>query len=217
MPAQRLHFVRHGEVFNPNRVLYGRIPGFGLSELGHGMARAAAEALRAAETPVTRLVVSPLQRTRESSVPWQELFGLEPSFDERVIEPWNHFEGYRMGPRAMLQKPSLIWRLRNPKLPTWGEPYREIEARMRELALDLWQSTPSGDAVVVSHQLPIWTLYRSAAGLELPHDPRTRRCSLSSVTSFEVQDGRLVPVDYREPGLEHAALASAPVTDGGAV
>ncbi|HBB39292.1 MAG TPA: histidine phosphatase family protein, partial [Candidatus Aquiluna sp.] len=38
-------------------------------------------------------------------------------------------------------------------------------------------------------------------------------CSLSSITSFEVVDGKLVEVDYREPGIQHAANA----VDGGAV
>jgi hypothetical protein len=44
--------------------------------------------------------------------------------------------------------------------------------------------------------------YLSASGLRLPHNPRNRRCSLSSITSFEVENGKLVPVDYREPGMK---------------
>jgi broad specificity phosphatase PhoE len=88
---------------------------------------------------------------------------------------------------------------------------------MTDAALSAWDSVDSGDVVVVSHQLPIWMLYRSSQGLALPHDPRKRRCSLSSITSFEVVDGKLVEVDYREPGLELAARLSESAKDGGAV
>jgi broad specificity phosphatase PhoE len=77
---------------------------------------------------------------------------------------------------------------------------------MTGAALAGWESVDSGDVVFVSHQLPIWMTYRSAQGLSLPHNPRNRRCSLSSITSFDVVGGKLVPVDYREPGLRHAGL-----------
>lgn len=201
MPASQLHFVRHGEVHNPERVLYGRLPDFGLSDRGHRMARAAAEGFRERGIEVTRLKVSPLQRTRESALPWQELYGLTPEIEPGVIEPWNHFEGYRMGPRALLKNPFLVRHLYNPKRPSWGEPYQEIAKRMHAVAQKLWHSTESGHAVVVSHQLPIWMLYSLSAGLKLPHDPRARRCDLSSITSFEMRDGLLVPVDYKEVSL----------------
>lgn len=89
----------------------------------------------------------------------------------------------------------------------------EIADRMTSAALDAWRDADGGDVVIVSHQLPIWMLYRSSAGLRLPHDPRSRRCSLSSITSFEVVDGKLREVSYLEPGLKMAANA----VDGGAV
>ncbi len=205
MPATRLHFVRHGEVHNPRGVLYGRLPEFGLSERGHQMAAAAAKSLFEEGIEVARLRVSPLQRTQESARPWAELYGLEPELEPRVIEPWNKFEGYRMGPRALLANPTLARHLMNPRRPSWGEPYVEIADRMRAAAEDLYNSTESGHAVVVSHQLPIWMLYSQAAGLALPHDPRSRRCNLSSITSFDMVNGLLVPVDYREVDLSKVA------------
>lgn len=217
MPASRLHLVRHGEVFNPNGVLYERIEGFGLSDLGHQMAMAAAEKLASENRNITKLFASPLQRTKESARPIESQFGLQLSEEPRVIEPWNRFAGLRVGPRALLVKPSIALNLYNPLQPSWGEPYKQIAARMQEAALDAWNSTESGDVVIVSHQLPIWMLYRSTQGLYLPHNPKDRRCSLSSITSFEVIDGKLVEVDYREPGIELAKQLSAKAVDGGAV
>ena len=52
MPAQQIHLVRHGEVHNPDHVLYGRLEGFGLSELGHRMAASSAAMLQAQGAPV---------------------------------------------------------------------------------------------------------------------------------------------------------------------
>lgn len=213
MPAFRLHLVRHGEVFNPEGVLYERIDGFKLSETGHLMAAAAASELLAQGRQVTRLLASPLLRAQQSAAPIAQAFGLKIETEPRVIEPWNRFKGLAMGPKALWKRPSLLLSLFNPSQPSWGEPFVEIANRMIDATLEAWQDTPEGDVVIVSHQLPIWMLYRSSEGLKLPHDPRQRRCSLSSITSFEVAEGRLQAVEYSEPGLVLAANA----VDGGAV
>lgn len=217
MPANRLHFVRHGEVFNPQGVLYERIPGFHLSDLGHEMAAAAAAQLASENRQIVKLLASPLQRTQESAAPLAKTFGLDIEHEPRVIEPWNKFAGHKMGGGSVLKKPSLALHLYNPQKPSWGEPYKEVAQRMTDAALHAWDSVDAGDVVFVSHQLPIWMLYRSSQGLALPHDPRSRRCSLSSITSFEVVDGKLVELDYREPGLELANAKSLKAKDGGAV
>lgn len=201
MPASRLHFVRHGEVFNPKGLLYERLDGFPLSDRGHQMAAAAAEELKSMVIDPKKLLVSPLERTRQSAAPVAKEFGLELEIEERIIEPWNKLKGYPMGAKALVANPGLAIHLYNPGRPSWGEPYREIADRMTEAALDAWENTSEGDVVFVSHQLPIWMTYRSAMGLRLPHNPQSRRCSLSSITSFEVDSGRLLPVDYREPGM----------------
>lgn len=197
MPAERLHLVRHGEVHNPDRVLYERIPGFGISDAGRGMARAAAEHVASLDRAVTRLVCSPLQRTRESAEPFAAQFGVETETDERVIEPWNAFAGRRLK-RAVLNP--LNWRrLVRPATPSWGEPFASVAARMVEAMADAWESVESGDVVIVSHQSPIWIAHLAVAGEKLAHSPTTRRCALSSVTSFERQGGSFREVAYAEP------------------
>lgn len=201
--------MRHGEVDNPRRVLYGRLPGYGLSDAGHRMARQAAEYVHGLDRPVTTLICSPLQRTQESSRPFTELFGLEPVIDERVIEPTNVFEGKQMA-KALVNP--WNWRhLRRPALPSWGEAYAEVIARMNQAMTQAWETADGGDVVIVSHQLPIWITHLAVAGLPSRHDPRERRCALSSVTSFEMPDAKWAEVAYAEP----ASLSGA--TDVGAV
>ncbi|MCS0499739.1 histidine phosphatase family protein [Protaetiibacter mangrovi] len=198
MPADLVHLVRHGEVFNPDRVLYGRLPGFGLSELGHRMAAMAAVSF--ADRPVTALVASPLQRTRESAAPWAARFGLEPRIDERLIEPANRFEGtnVRRGLRDPRNWPYLV----GPWRPTWGEAFTSIRTRMMAAVAQAYAETDGGDAVLVTHQLPIWMVARTVARKPLAHDPRTRRCALSSITTLAWRDGAFVEVDYQEPAAE---------------
>ena len=211
MPADLIHLVRHGEVFNPQHVLYGRIPGFGLSELGTLMAKEAADAkLR---HPIARLYASPLQRTQESAAPWSKNFGLEINTDERLIEPWNLFEGTAGFGAKALRDPRLWPKLRNPFKPSWGEPYSSIAARMRSVMADAWSEAESGEVVLVSHQLPIWMAHLSFAGERYFHDPRKRRCSLSSITSFTYDGSAFIEVDYQDPA---AALQSSAI-DLGAV
>jgi len=196
--------VRHGEVHNPQRVLYGRLPNYRLSDDGRAMARSAAEFLRGEGRPVSALYASPLQRTRESAEPFTELFGLEPVIDDRVIEPTNVFEGKRMK-RALLNP--LNWRhLRDPSVPSWGEPYADVVARMDAAMREAWDESDGGDVVIVSHQLPIWVTHLSVAGEPLKHDPRRRRCALSSVTSFERTGNGWREVGYAEPATTAGAV-----------
>ena len=216
MPADLIHLVRHGEVFNPDHVLYGRIPGYGLSDLGRLMAKESADSKIG--HPITRLYASPLQRTQESAAPWSKNFGLEINTDDRMIEPWNDFEGTAGFGAKALRNPRLWSKLRNPFTPSWGEPYTSIAARMLEVMAAAWSATESGEVALVSHQLPIWTVHRFLAGERLFHDPRKRRCSLSSITSFArdpSSSGTLsfVEVDYQDPA---AALQSSAI-DLGAV
>ena len=197
VPADRIHLVRHGEVNNPERILYGTLDGYGLTARGHEMAAAVAEYL--APFSVSRIVSSPLQRTIETAAPLVEKTGLLLDIDERVIEGDNAFQGTRVTAKRLLVTPRLWPLLRNPLRPSWGEPYRSIVARMMEAIDDVWGSVDSGDVVVFSHQLPIWMVHSHVVGKPLPHLPSRRRCTLGSVTSLAREVGKWREVDYQEP------------------
>lgn len=212
--ASQVHLVRHGEVFNPERVLYGRLPGYGLSDLGVKMARAAATDLVERHRPIARIISSPLQRARESAEPIAAAFDLPVSIEERIIEPTNRFEGRRMGGRGGALRDARSWPvLINPVRPSWGEPFRFIAERMLAAIDDAWQSVDDGDVVLVSHQLPIWMVHRSVTNQRLAHDPRRRRCGLSSITTLSRRGDGFVEVGYSNP----AAPLQASATDVGAV
>ena len=198
-----VHVMRHGQVHNPDGVLYGRLPGFGLSGLGHQMAARLAGHWDG--VPLTHLRCSPLQRAQETLAPTAALFPqLEVVTDERLTEAGNLFEGKVFGPdNRALRDVRMLPHVLNPLRPSWGEPYREIVARMRAAMKDAAAAAgPGGQALVVSHQLPIEMARRDAEGKPLVHDPRRRRCTLVSVTSFTFRDGFVTAIDYAEPAQD---------------
>jgi broad specificity phosphatase PhoE len=193
-----VHLVRHGEVANPDGVLYGRLPGFNLSEDGQMMAKAAADFL--AGRDVTVLRSSPLDRARQTAEPISAQLGLPVEVDDRLIEPWNHFEGLNVGVGdGSLRAPRHWIYLRNPFRPSWGEPFVQVAARVLAAATDAAQAACGHEAVCVSHQLPIWVTRRSVEGRRLWHDPRRRQCALGSVTSLTYTGDRFTSVSYYEP------------------
>jgi broad specificity phosphatase PhoE len=195
-----VHLVRHGEVDNPAGLLYGRLPDYHLSELGRDMARVVAEDLRGRD--IVHLRCSPLERAQETMEPIAEALGLPVTTDGRVIEAANYLEGLKVSFPGLLRRPRSWWYFRNMFKPTWGEPYRDIVARMRLAMKDAVEAAAGHEAVIVSHQLPIWMARSDAEGRRLFHDPRKRECTLASVTSFGYVGSRVTSVSYREPAAE---------------
>jgi broad specificity phosphatase PhoE len=214
MTLRRIHLVRHGEVENPDGVLYGRLPGFHLTERGRRSAQSAADAVVEFGRPVAAVWSSPLERAVESAAPIARSFGLDVRTQDGLIEASSKLEGgeFRMD-FSIFGKPAAWRYLVNPFRPSWGEPFTEVAARMLEVIRRAAAVEAPGDVVLVSHQLPIWMAHRRAVGRPLFHNPGARRCSLSSITSFTVGEGGLEEVAYIAPGAD----ADADAVDVGAV
>ncbi|KAB5606034.1 histidine phosphatase family protein [Bifidobacterium jacchi] len=214
MTATTIHFVRHGKVYNPGHLLYERLPGFHLSDVGRRMAQATAAYL--ASNPRTNTIAavysSPLDRTRETAGAIIDALNavrgergeepLELTVDERVIEAGNEFRGLRIG-----HGEGALWRNGNWKLvlnlyrPSWGESYRHIAARMDAFAREKVARHPGQQIVVVSHESPIWS-YRHY--LETGHPEHwmfLRHTALASVTSvtYDNETGRVMSITYADP------------------
>ncbi|HEX2307470.1 MAG TPA: histidine phosphatase family protein [Jatrophihabitantaceae bacterium] len=206
-----VHLVRHGEVDNPDRRLYGRMPGYHLSDVGRAMADKAAAFLSGRD--LVHLVSSPLERALETAAPIAELTGLAIEQDERLIEAANSFEGHQVagGKGKELLHPRYWPRYWNPLRPSWGEPYEHIAARVMAAVEDARRAAEDHEAVCVTHQLPIVVATRRGRGERLWHDPRRRRCALGSVTSLVFAGTKIVQVDYAEPAGEtpRGAVAGA--------
>lgn len=198
MTTTTVHLVRHGEVHNPERILYGRLPGYRLSVRGEQMAQRVGEHLAGADVALVRS--SPLLRAQQTAAPIAAAHDLEISTDQRLIESGNRFEGQRMGHGDAKLTDPRNWRwFANPFRPSWGEPYREQVARVVSAVHEARAEAEGREAVLVLHQLPIWVTRRSAEGKPLFHDPRRRECGLCSVTSLHFVGSHLSEVGYAEP------------------
>ena len=201
MTTTTVHLVRHGEVHNPERILYGRRPGYRLSDRGEQMAAMVGEHLAEADIAVVRS--SPLLRAQQTAAPIAAPHGLEVTTDQRLIESGNRFEGHRMGHGEAKLSDPRNWRwFLNPFRPSWGEPYREQVARLTSAVHEVRAEAEGREAVLVLHQLPIWVTRRSAEGKPLFHDPRRRQCGLCSVTSLRFVGPHLADLGYAEPAAE---------------
>ncbi|PHX60855.1 MAG: hypothetical protein CK552_03670 [Actinobacteria bacterium] len=202
-----VHLLRHGEVYNPEGVLYGRLPGYVLSDLGQLMATRAAAAL--ADNDVTAVIASPMERAQQTAQPIAAKHGLNIQTDPLLIEADNIFEGQRVSVGDGVLKQPKTWRhLWNPFRPSWGEPYDEVASRMTAAVHAARDQVRGHEAVLVSHQLPIWVARLAAEERRLWHDPRSRQCTLASLTSLTYENDDLVAITYTEPSRDLLAKAS---------
>jgi broad specificity phosphatase PhoE len=197
MARTLIHLVRHGEVRNDEGVLYGSLPGFHLSDRGREMADAAAAHF--AGRDVRLVLSSPLDRTQETAAAIAGAVGRQVVTDARLTEAANRFEGSVFGAADLLRRPARIRHLTNPMLPTWGEHYSDQAVRMRGALDDALDHVDGGEAVLVSHQSPIWVLRCTLSGRRSWGPPSRRQCSLDSVTTLSYESGELVAVSYTEP------------------
>ncbi|GAC67987.1 histidine phosphatase family protein [Gordonia soli] len=203
-----VHMMRHGEVFNPDGILYGRLPGFRLSDTGRGQAQRVARTL--ADHDIVAVFASPLQRAQETATPIAAAHGLSIQTNDELIEADNVFEGLKVSVGdGALSKPRHWTKMRDPFTPSWGEPYIQLAHRMLAAANTARDAAKGHEAVCVSHQLPVYTLRRFLEGKRLWHDPRRRQCSLASLTSLIYEGDALVDIIYSEP-----AGASDPLVTG---
>jgi broad specificity phosphatase PhoE len=197
-PDTVVHLLRHGEVHNPQGVLYGRRDGFHLSDLGGRMAERVASVI--GDRDIVHLRSSPLERARQTVAPLAEARQLDVVIDDRVIESENKFEGTQFGHGRNPLKHPRTWRLLwNPWKPSWGEPYKHIVTRMMAAVQDARAAAEGHEAVIVSHQLPIWTTRLHVEDRSFLHDPRRRQCTLCSLTSLHFVGDKITQVSYSEP------------------
>jgi broad specificity phosphatase PhoE len=214
MVATTIHLMRHGEVHNPAGVLYGRLPGYHLSDRGVAMAERVAQHLAGDPQPgatgdaperadVVAVFASPMERAQETATPIARAFDVQIRTDERLLEAENKFQGMTFGVGdGSLRHPRHWPLLVNPLRPSWGEPYTAQVARMLAVVDTAREAARGHEAVLVSHQLPVWVTRLALTGRRLWHDPRRRECSLASLTSLRFEDDRLVGLHYTEPAAD---------------
>lgn len=216
-PYTVLFFIRHGQVENPQKVIYERLPGFHLSEKGQQQVQTTARYLTQLDHAVhaTALYSSPLDRTVETSQillkelnttrEENNLIPLSLTTDPHLIEAGNAFRGQRLGhgkatpfSRHNLAKYLNIWK------PGWGESYAHISQRMCEFTFDRVDAHPGESFIIISHESPIWTLCQYLETGKASSNVLSRETALASITTLLIEPYThcLKDVWYIDPNKE---------------
>ena len=198
-PMSVVHLVRHGEVENPKGVIYGRLPGYNLSERGRLQAEQAAE--RLAQRDVAVIMASPLERAQETAAAIAEKHGIEIVTDERLIETHTTLEGLTRNALHFVRDPRHWWRFRNPLKPSWGESFSEIKTRMISAVEDAVAAAAEREAVLVSHQTCVLVARLALTKRREPPWLGLIPCSTGSVTTLELNGDRPATAKYFSPSV----------------
>jgi broad specificity phosphatase PhoE len=197
--SDTIHLVRHGEVENPKGVIYGRLPGYHLSERGQRQAAAAAERLR--NRDIGSIWASPLERAQETAQAIAEPHGLEIVTDDRLIESGTDLEGVGRTIGELVRSPRTWWNLRNPFRPSWGETFVDIKARMLEAVQAAVADANGREVVIVSHQTPVMVARMALARKRLPPWLGFAPCGTGSISTLEIEDGEVLTASYFAPPI----------------
>jgi broad specificity phosphatase PhoE len=171
-----VHLVRHGEAFASFNHLDP-----GLSERGHRQAAHVAEWAKG--TNARRLVVSPLQRTRETAAPVAAALGIEPEFRDEVAEV---FDPTMPIAERVAMLPDFIasrWRDQPPELRAWRRRVVETVTALTRAA-----ETAGHDIIIVSHFVAIGAVIGEVTGddavIPVP-------MANAAITTLDGHEGRL--------------------------
>jgi broad specificity phosphatase PhoE len=197
--SQTIHLVRHGEVENPKGVIYGRLPGYHLSDRGRRQAEAAADRLAGRDVGV--IWASPLERAQETAAAIAARHKVEIVTDDRLIESDSTLEGVGRSAKSFLRSPKNWWQFRNPLKPSWGESFVDIRIRMLEAVKEAAEDADGREVVVVSHQTPVLVARLALAQRNVPPWVGFTPCGTGSVTSLELEDGKVLTASYFAPPI----------------
>lgn len=208
VPSTRVYLVRHCDVHNPDRVLYGHLPGFGLSEKGVRQAHALGE--RLAGSGVHTILASPLQRAQETAaIIAEHVPGATVTTTDDLIEArfGRYLEGVR--PRDVpLRRPlwliHMVWPGLLPNDETVGAMARRV-GRAIHRVLD---AHPREGGILVSHGDPIQAFWVRSTGRS-PWALHRLQCAKGGMLELDYAGGRLISTRYRPPAETVDAGAAA--------
>lgn len=154
--AALVHLVRHAEVDNPQHLVYGSLPGYGLSP--HGVEQARRVGRYLGPRPVVSIWSSPLESALRTAEEIASRSGVPVRVDENLTDwtitdrwrghPWNAIQAEFPGElEAYLSEPASI--------DFAEETLEQVADRIASVARRLDVDHPHGDVVIVTHQDPI--------------------------------------------------------------
>lgn len=159
-----VHLIRHGAVRNPDGVVYGRLPGFPLSEEGRRQASRAAD--RLAGRPLVAVYTSPLERAVATAREVAARHGLEPQAREDLLE-WEVPSHWVGTPWSDLPQEELDEYLHHPLRSSFPEDLESLARRLAGAVREAHARHPEGEVAVVGHQDPLQAARLALTGRDL--------------------------------------------------
>jgi broad specificity phosphatase PhoE len=147
--------IRHARVWNPEGLVYARLPGFHLSEAGRAETEALARGLAAA--PLAAVYASPLERAAETAAILARPHGLEVSPEDRLTE-WSFWVRWQGMPWSRIRElnPELLDVYgQDPERASPDDPLKSLGERVLEWAADAERDHPGGLVIGVTHEAPL--------------------------------------------------------------
>lgn len=193
--------MRHADVENPNKVLYGHLPGFPLSALGRAQAIAVGQSLR--DRNIRRILHSPLERAQETAtlvnqqLPAPVPLIIEPALIEAAIGRYLQGVPYWQIP---VRRPRWIVHKMRRGMLEGDESIEQLGDRIRRVVVRLARDYPGEVSLCVSHADPI-----QAAWVLLENRPQTERelyrksVQRAGLLDIELSGERVVRLTYVAP------------------
>jgi len=191
-----IHFVRHSEFSNPDRIIPGRMPGYHLDLAGKEKAKKVGEFFK--DRPIKAIYTSPLERTFETAnIISGYLPPLKPIHSYDLIEvDSNNWQAYKL--EELYTNNYYEAFINDPETQEVPENISKLASRMEKFTIDLCNKHKGEEVVCVSHMHPIIALKLSLEGKPLK-SLRTVQLTTASITSFHFDENcKLAGVDYYE-------------------
>ena len=150
--SMKIYLIRHGEVYNPDGIIYGRLPNFGLSDKGKTEIGRTADFLL--DKHIEKIYSSPLERTRQTAEIIKNKLGISTiHFSDQLLEVKTSYQGRKFSDLDALQSEVYL----KPLSPT-DETIKQIANRMKSFIEKLIREEKGKHIVVCSHGDPIMIL-----------------------------------------------------------
>ena len=211
------YLVRHCDVENPNRVIYGHLPNFGLSEKGRRQGRALGQFLRTLQ--VRAIYCSPLQRALETAALIQESFQPPLPLHQRPGLVEAEFGRYLQGTRyqdIIWRRPKWIIHMLWPGLAPGDESMAAMYRRVRTAIQEGLDAHPGEAFVCISHGDPIQAFWAT-----VDHRPpwalHRLQCAKGGLLQLTYRGSKLLQKHYLSPDEVAARVAAEAGRDVGPV